>query len=109
MQKSVGFGFFPCFFFLCVVFLFVWFLFLGFFSFFLHPTKGLLWPRFKLPCPRRTFSRHSHGTDHVPLFMSDDSAALKFLLLFELSAICLGSEEAVASFALMHSVYSSLH
>lgn len=35
--------------------------------------------------------------------------ALKFLLPFELSAVCLESEEVTASFALMHSMYGSLH
>lgn len=35
--------------------------------------------------------------------------ALKFLLPFELSAVCLESEEVTESFALVHSMYGSLH
>lgn len=91
MQKSVGVG-----------------IFFSFFLFFLLSTKGLLWPSFKSPCSKRTFSRHSHGTDHVLLFMSDDFTAFKFLLPFKLSAVCLGSEKVTASFALVHSVCGSL-
>jgi len=68
----------------------VLFCFFFLFPFFLLPTKGLLWPRFKSPCPRRTFPRCSRSPDHGPLFMPDDFAALKCLLPFEVSAICLG-------------------
>lgn len=59
------------------------------------------------PAPKE----HFQGTlmaQTMCLFSCLMTTAFKFLLPFKLSAVCLGSEEVTASFALMHSVCGSL-